>query len=143
MKINIITVGHPHLSFAKQGIVEYQKRISRFANISLIHIKENKGMIKKILDTIGNDFCILLDEGGKQYTSRDLSIFLEKQKNQSRNITIVVGGPDGHEEELRNRADHIWSLSKLTFPHDIATMIVLETLYRSLTISAGHPYHRD
>lgn len=143
MKIKIITVGTPHLSFAKQGIEEYNKRISRFADVDIIHVKENKDTDKKILNYINTDFCILLDETGKQHSSRSLADFLEKQKNQSQNISIIVGGPDGHSETIRNKSNYMWSLSKLTFPHDIATMLVCETLYRSLTINAAHPYHRD
>jgi len=143
MKITIITVGNPQLSFAKEGIAEYQKRISRFADLSLVHVKENMASDKKILDHIGNDFCIVLDEIGNQYSTQGLSTFLEKQKNQSRNISFVIGGPDGHSDEIRQRADSLWSLSQLTFPHDIAIMLVIETLYRSLSFSAGHPYHRE
>jgi len=56
---------------------------------------------------------------------------------------LVVGGPDGHSDIIRNRADSLWSLSKLTFPHDVAVMIMLEAIYRAATINAGHPYHRD
>ena len=80
MKIKIITVGTPHLSFAKQGIEEYSKRISRFADIQIIHVKENKDTDKKILNYIESDFCMLLDETGKQHSSRSFAEFLEKQK---------------------------------------------------------------
>jgi len=143
MKIKIITVGSPNLSFAKEGIAEYRKRITRFAEITIVHVKENNHTEKKILSHIGNDFSILLDEKGKEYNSINLAGFLDTQKNQSRNIVIVIGGPDGHTDRIRARADNTWSLSLLTFPHDIAMMITLETLYRSLSILAGHPYHRN
>jgi 23S rRNA (pseudouridine1915-N3)-methyltransferase len=143
MKIQLITVGSPNLSFAKEWIQEYKKRITRFADLDLIHVKENKQTSQKILNYIGNDFCILLDELGKEYTSLELSEFLEKRKNQSQNITMVIGGPNGHVPKIQDRADILLSLSKLTFPHDIAMMLCLETLYRSLSISAGHPYHRN
>lgn len=136
-------MGSPHLSFAKEGIKEYKKRISRFADVSVIHIKENKDTEKKIISQIGTNFCVLLDEKGREYDSRGLADFLDTHKNQSRDIVVVIGGPDGHTEAIRNRSDHDWSLSPLTFPHDIAMMITLETLYRSLTILSGHPYHRD
>ena len=143
MKIKLITVGSPQLSFAKEGILEYQKRISRFADVTVFHVKENKETDKKIMECIDNDFCILLDEKGKEYSTKELSLFIEKQKNQSRNISVVIGGPDGHTDAVRGRSDHLMSLSRLTFPHDIAIMITLETLYRSLTVLSGHPYHRE
>lgn len=143
MKIQLITVGQPHLSFAKEGIQEYQKRLSRFTDFTLVHIKENKHTTHKILATVGNDFCIALDEKGKEYRSVELSQFLDSKKNQSYNISFVIGGPNGHTSEIRERADVLFSLSQLTFPHDIAMMLCLEAVYRALTISAGHPYHRN
>ena len=143
MKIKIITVGTPHLSFARQGIDEYLKRLQRFADVTMIHIKENKKTTQKLLDTIGRDYCVLLDENGREYTSRELSVFLDKTKNTYASISFVIGGPDGHVDEIRNRGDVQISLSRLTLPHDLAMLFLCETLYRSHTISAGHPYHRD
>jgi len=143
MKIKLITVGQPQLSFAKEGIKEYTKRISRFADISVDHIKEGKNLDTKIQDAIGNYLCILLDEKGTEYSSLELSTFIDKQKNQSVNLAVVIGGPQGHSDFVRSLSSRTLSLSRLTFPHDIAMMITLETLYRSLTILAGHPYHRE
>ncbi len=139
----IITLGSPQLSFAKQGLAEYMKRISRFANIEILHIKEDKKSTAKILKLCDKKFVVLLDEKGKQFSSQGLADFLEQKKNQSQNLCFVIGGPDGHEQAIRERADYLWSLSELTFPHDIAMMLLAETLYRSLSINAGHPYHRD
>lgn len=143
MKITLITVGTPHLPFAKDGIKEYLKRIHRFMDIDVIHIKDDKNAESKILKSIGAGHCVLLDEIGKEYTSRELARMLEKNKNQSQNMTLVIGGPDGHSDAVRSRGDSLLSLSRLTFPHDIAMMITLEALYRAATINAGHPYHRD
>lgn len=143
MKIKLITVGSPQLSFAKDGIKEYTKRISRFVDINIIHIKENKDTDKKIMNAIGNYVCILLDEKGVEYSSLELAALLEKQKNQSHNIAVVIGGPNGHSDFVRTLSNKSLSLSRLTFPHDIAMMLTLETLYRSLSILAGHPYHRE
>ena len=143
MKITIVTVGTPHLSFAKDGIAEYMKRISRFADCEIIHVKEDKKTNDKIIKLCERQFVILLDEKGRSFDSYGLAKFLEQKKNQSQNICILIGGPDGHDEEIRNIADYSWSLSDLTFPHDIAMMLLVETVYRSLSINAGHPYHRD
>jgi 23S rRNA (pseudouridine1915-N3)-methyltransferase len=143
MKITIVTVGSPHLSFAKDGIKEYLKRISRFSDIEMIHVKEDKKTSEKILKICEKKFVVILDEKGKQFSSQGLADFLEQKKNQSQNLCFVIGGPDGHLSEIKERADYIWSLSKLTFPHDVAIMLLVETLYRSLSINAGHPYHRN
>ena len=142
MKIQIITVGKPQLSFAQQGIEEYTKRLSRFADIQVHHVKENKDTDQKILKLIANDVCVLLDETGKEYSTETLSQFLEQKKNHSLNLSFVIGGPDGHSQDIRNRADLCWALSVLTFPHDIATMLTLEALYRALSVLEGHAYHR-
>jgi 23S rRNA (pseudouridine1915-N3)-methyltransferase len=143
MKIQIITTGSPNLAFAKQGITEYTKRLSRFVDLSVIHVKENKDTDTKIIKTIGNDVCILFDEEGKEYTSRQFAKLIDKKKIQGLNISFIIGGPDGHTDVIRERADMSVSLSQLTFPHDIAMMLSLESIYRAYTINAGHPYHRD
>lgn len=87
-------------------------------------------------------FVVLLDEKGKQFSSKKFAGFLEQKKNQSQNICFVIGGPNGHHDVIRSKADFLFSLSDLTFPHDIALMLLIETLYRSLSINVGHPYHR-
>lgn len=143
MKIKLITVGAPKLSFAKSGIAEYSKRLSRFAQVEILHIKENKHTDKKIMTAIGPDVCLLMDEKGDHFSSLELSRLFGEYKNQSQSISIVIGGPDGHSLETRRRANKFLALSRLTFPHDIAMMLTLETLYRSLTILSGHPYHRE
>jgi len=140
--ITIITVGTPNLSFAEEGINEYLKRLSRFEKVHMVNVKENKHSREKVLKEIGDNFCVLLDDKGKMYSTTELSLFLEQQKNQSRNCCFVIGGADGHDEDVRARADETWSLSRLTFPHDIATLLCTESLYRSASILAGHPYHR-
>lgn len=143
MKITLVTVGKPKLVFAQEGLAEYHKRLGRFVECELIHIKDGKDVDEKIIKTIGHDFCVILDEKGRSMSSRELADFLEIKKNSSQNVSFVIGGPDGHSQKIKDRADFTWSLSSLTFPHDIAMMITLETLYRSFSILENHPYHRD
>ena len=143
MKITLVTTGSPHLVFAKQGIDEYLKRINRFADVTVVHVKEDKKTTSKILDLCKKTYCVVVDERGKRFSSQQLALFLETQNNNATNLSFVIGGPDGHVPEVYARADMLWSLSDLTFPHDIAMMLVMETLYRSSSINAGHPYHRD
>jgi len=143
MKITIITVGSPQLSFAKEALTEYMKRISRFAQVEPIHVKEDKKTTEKILKLCEKKYVIVLDEHGKSFSSQSLADFLEQKNNHSIELYFVIGGPQGHESEIRNRADFSWSFSRLTFPHDMAMVILVETLYRSLSINAGHPYHRE
>ncbi len=139
----IVTIGQPKLSFAKEGFAEYIKRLSGFHKMEVTHLSD-KVTDDKLLQVIDNHFCIVLDEHGVEYTSREFARFLdEKSVNGVSEIVFVIGGPEGHSEKIKKHANVLWSMSKLTFPHDLAMMILAETLYRSSTINAGHPYHRE
>jgi len=142
MKLKIITVGKPSNEYSKI-FDEFVKRSSRFTSLQTEHIKEDKNTEKKIIKKIGKSFCILLDEKGNEFTSQELADFFAKKDNQSiAEISLVIGGPNGHTDNVRARGDFVWSLSKLTFPHDLAQVVLVESIYRALTINAGHPYHR-
>jgi 23S rRNA (pseudouridine1915-N3)-methyltransferase len=84
----------------------------------------------------------VLDETGKLLTTKALAKKIDTYKEYGNDISFVIGGPDGHSDGIRQRADFSWALSPLTFPHDIATLLCTEAIYRALTLSAGHPYHR-
>lgn len=87
------------------------------------------------------DFVILLDERGENITSPALSERL--QANLGKDIVFVIGGAYGVNDALRQRADFVWSLSKLVFPHQIVRLILVEQIYRAQTIMQGHPYHHE
>jgi 23S rRNA (pseudouridine1915-N3)-methyltransferase len=143
MKIKIITIGEPKLSFAKEGFEEYVKRMKRFHNVEVIHLKDGVNDAK-ILANMKQSFCVALDESGKELSSKELSIYLDEKALQSiGQIAFLIGGPDGHSNKVMKQADFIWSFGKLTFPHDLAMLILAEALYRASTISVGHPYHRE
>ena len=143
ISIDIVTVGEPKLNYVTDGLRFYLKRLRQFAQVRVCHIKENKDTDKKVLNSIGGGFCILLDEKGEEFTSVQFAQFLaNKQTNGISRIAVVIGGPDGHTPAVRARADFILTLSRLTFPHDLAMLLATEALYRALSINAGHPYHR-
>lgn len=142
MNFKIIIIGKPKLEFAQIGFAEYLKRLQSFHKIDLRHLKDSS-KDKDILKEIDKSFCIILDEKGKEFSSRELSSFLDKKGVQGiSDICFVIGGPDGHSEEVKNRADYLWSFGKLTFPHDLAMVVLVEALYRASTILVNHPYHR-
>lgn len=98
---------------------------------------------RKILDKLKNaDFAVLLDERGKQFTSREYADVLDRWQKLGQDIVFIIGGPDGVSPEVRERANLVWSLSRLTLPHGLARILLVEQLYRAWSISAGHPYHR-
>ena len=143
MKLKIITIGEPKLSFAKVGFGEYIKRLSAYHKLEVMHLRDGISD-EKIINIIDNVFCVVLDEGGREFSSRELAQFLEQKAVQGiGEICFVIGGPDGHSDTIRQRADFVWSFGKMTFPHDLAMVILIEALYRASTITARHPYHRE
>ncbi len=90
------------------------------------------------------DFVVLLDERGKEFTSRQFSEFIEKKSIEvAKNLVFVVGGPYGFSKEVYGRADSLMSLSKMTFPHEMVRLFFVEQIYRAGTIMRGEPYHHD
>ncbi len=85
---------------------------------------------------------VLLDERGKELTSRALAARLTDWQTDSRDLCFIIGGPDGVSDAIRQRADFTWSLSQLTLPHGMARVLLAEQLYRAWSLQAGHPYHR-
>lgn len=90
-----------------------------------------------------DDYVIILDEHGSQMTTREVAGWLSTRMREGRDMAFLIGGPDGFAPEVLARADLRWSLSKLTFPHGLARVIVAEQLYRAQSVLANHPYHRD
>jgi len=143
MKIQLITIGEPKNEY-KKIFDEFLKRLGGFVKVEYFPIKENKDSDKKILKLIDKTFVVLLDEKGREFSSVELANFLEKKELESiGTISFLIGGPDGHSDEVRKKEDFKISFSKLTFPHDLAMVILVETLYRSFSIIKNHPYHRE
>lgn len=89
-------------------------------------------------------FFIALDEHGKNISSTDFACLIKQQADEGqRSMSFAIGGPDGHGKELLQKANMRLSLSKMTLPHGLARVFLIEQIYRAITISSGHPYHRD
>jgi 23S rRNA (pseudouridine1915-N3)-methyltransferase len=143
MKLRIITIGEPRLSYAKQGWDEYLKRLGRFHQLRTTHLADKwANDSARILDTAGNAYKVILEIKGRGLSSEALAAFLEAHSQDGREICFIIGGPDGLPPEVIAKADLQWSFSDLTFPHDLAMVILAEALYRASSINAGHPYHR-
>lgn len=145
MKFHFITVGEPKLAYAKLGWEEYFGRLKRYHQLKVTRLRdsqpESEG--KLILKAAGSAYLMPLDPRGKMLDSPSLSAHLEKLAlHGSSEIAFVIGGPNGLSEEVRAQAQYLWSLSALTLPHDLAMVVMLETLYRAATIAKGEPYHR-
>ncbi len=143
MKLHIITVGEPKLAYAKQGWQEYLGRLKHYHSLRITHIADKHAYDSAhLLNACGNAYKVALVLEGKQLSSPELAEFLEKRALDGRELCLMIGGPEGLPKEVIARADFAWSFSKLTLPHDLAMVVLLESLYRASTISAGQPYHK-
>ena len=152
MKINIVCVGKIKERFFTDAIKEYLKRISRFADLKIIEVEESSKLTnleqksktegEKLLQKCSG-FVVALDGGGKLLSSTELADFVHKQKVQGEStISFVIGGSNGLSKEVLNRADLILSFGKITFPHQLFRVVLVEQIYRVLTIIEGLPYHK-
>ena len=96
-----------------------------------------------ILKFIDNDFTVSLDENGSPWSSKDLSENLSKWMQSFPKVTFIIGGADGLDKKIIEDSNLVWSLSKLTLPHNLVKIILVEQLYRASTILNNHPYHRE
>ena len=146
MRWHVIAIGKPKLSFARLGIEEYAARLKPFAPVTVEYLKVSSptGESVALLERSKGMFRVLLDEKGEHPESRGFAKKIGEWEMQGpRDFALLVGGADGHTDELRKAAGWMWSLSKLTLQHELALVVALEQLYRAYTIKAGLPYHRD
>ncbi len=142
MKLHIITIGKPKLGYAKLGWEEYLKRLQHYHEIRVTQLADKYAAdSSKIIEATGNSYRVGLIIEGTQFTSHQLAVFLDQRALESREVSFIIGGPDGLPSAVQAAMDFQWSMSRLTFPHDLAMVTLLETLYRASTINAGTPYH--
>lgn len=143
MKLHILVIGKPRLTYAQSGWDEYLSRLQRLHTTRVSQLSDKYAYdATKILETAGNSYKVALEITGKQLTSPELAEFLVKRQLESKEVCFIIGGPEGLPESVRASADYQLSFSKLTFPHDLAMVVLLESLYRASTINAGLPYHK-
>lgn len=155
MRIRLIAIGTRSPQWVEQGYHDYIKRLPRELNFSLIEIplvhrgknpdiarlnyQEGQAMLKHVQP---QDWVIGLEVNGKRWSTEKLAEQLSNWQMDSRDVVLLIGGPDGLSEECKSRANQQWSLSELTLPHPLVRVIVAEALYRAWTVTTGHPYHR-
>jgi 23S rRNA (pseudouridine1915-N3)-methyltransferase len=142
MKINIVTVGQPRLKYAQEGWGEYYGRLGHYHQLRTTRIQDKHDDAKHILAATEGSYSIGLVIDGQQFSSPQLAAFLDKKALEAKEVSFIIGGPDGFPAEVIEQLDYRWSLGKLTLPHDLAMVVTLEALYRASTINAGRPYHR-
>ncbi len=157
MEIILLTVGKTTQTYVQNGIDEFTKRLRRYIPFrieSLPDIKATKSLStdlqkekegEAILSYLSpSDFCILLDEHGKEFTSMEFSAYIQKTMSSGRKRAVfVVGGPYGFSKGVYSRAEYKISLSKMTFTHEMVRLFFTEQVYRAMTILNNEPYHHE
>ncbi len=143
MKIHIVTVGKPKLAYAKLGWDEYLGRLQRLHSVRLTQLSDKYAYnAAKFLEATAKTYVAVLEITGQAMSSEDLAEFLQSRELGAREVSFVIGGPEGLPLEIITGADAQLSLGHLTLPHDLAMVVTLEALYRASTINAGLPYHK-
>ena len=152
MAIQILAIGKKHESWVAEGVERYESRLKKpFITewVLLGHSAMNDAAARqeeseRILSRLdARAFVVLLDERGDEIDSPALSKLLDTAFTAGRQITMIIGGAYGVDDRVHQRADLVWSLSSLVFPHQLVRLILAEQLYRAQQIAAGHPYHHD
>ena len=146
MRLHVLAIGKPRLAFAKAGVAEYLGRFppKQPVEIEALRASSREEESKALLTRSEGMFRVVLDERGAQITSRELARKISDWELQrTKSVAFLIGGADGHTDELRSKADWRWSLSPLTLQHELALVVLLEQLYRARCINAGTPYHRE
>jgi 23S rRNA (pseudouridine1915-N3)-methyltransferase len=155
MKVVLLQVGKTSEKYLNEGILSYGERIKRYVPFETITIpdirntrnmpaseqktKEGERIIEVLKD---DDLAVVLDEKGKELSTIDFSSWLEKNLMlQKKRLIFIIGGPWGVSDKVLLRADHKFSLSRMTFSHQIVRLLFLEQLYRAFTVIRGEPYH--
>lgn len=159
MKITVITVGKIKEKYLKDAIVEYSKRLSKYCKLEIVEVADEKTPdnasevvedsirskeAERILKYVKDDaFVITLEIKGKQLTSEELADKIDKLGVQgTSHIIFIIGGSIGLGQEVLQKSDYALSFSKMTFPHQLMRVILLEQVYRSYRIINGEPYHK-
>lgn len=152
MSLKLLVIGKKHESWVAEGIERYQKRLKRPFDVEWVLLphsnyetdrarqEESERILSRLTD---RDFVVLLDERGENITSPQLAHLITTTLEASRSIVIIIGGAYGVDMRVHERADFVWSLSGLVFPHQLVRLILTEQLYRVQEIAAGNPYHHS
>lgn len=157
MKIQFWSVGKNHEPYVKEGVGIFTQRITHYYPVewNIIPMPRNAGMLSEmdlkkkegemILGFLQkDDYLVLLDETGKQFSSMELAAFITARGNESvKNLVFLIGGAYGVSEEVKRRANYSWSLSKLVFPHQLVRLILAEQVYRACSIIRNEKYHHS
>lgn len=156
MRIHLLAAGTRRPQWERQGYEEYARRMPRECLLQLTEIPVQKRSPGAKLDELiaregermlkaapRGSRIVALDERGRSFNTRELAKILERTMADGRDLSILIGGPDGLSPACKQAAEDSWSLSPFTLPHGLARVILAEQLYRAVSVLRGHPYHRE
>ncbi len=156
MKIRLLSLGHKMPDWVETAFHTYNQRLPQHLKIQLVEI--NAVTRQKSLNTeqikaaeaqaiekqlSPGDFNVALDERGKAVSTKDWASALDQWQMVGQTVNIIIGGADGLDGRIKQQANMLWSLSKMTFPHQLVRVIIAEQLYRAHSLLTNHPYHRE
>ncbi len=146
-RVDILCAGKIREKFFRDAIAEYEKRLSHYIKLSILEVQDGPDKIQEGIRMIqrikGEPYIITLEIEGEELSSTGLSEMIAGLENKGEShIMFVIGGPDGLDASLLDRADHRLSFSKMTFPHPLMRVILLEQIYRAYRIKNNEPYHK-
>ncbi|MFO7545317.1 MAG: 23S rRNA (pseudouridine(1915)-N(3))-methyltransferase RlmH [Trueperaceae bacterium] len=154
MRYRIVAVGRVGHGYARDGCERFLKRLRALAPTEIVEVRtarasaavvvrrqEGEALLSAVTSA---QRVVALDERGRTFTTKALAEHVTQlELHGVSRLDVLIGGAEGHTDAVRERAEETWSLSPLTFPHDLARLVLLEQLYRIETLRSGHPYHRD
>jgi 23S rRNA (pseudouridine1915-N3)-methyltransferase len=145
VRVRILAVGTRMPGWVTTAYDDYTRRLRGSMRVDLeeLPVRNKADEEKRLIERVGGDYLVALDEHGKFRTTLELSKWLAERIQDGRDLSFVIGGPDGLGPELLKRASWRWSLSPLTFPHAMVRVMLAEQLYRAHSVLHNHPYHRE
>lgn len=150
MRVRILAIGTRMPGWVVTAYEEYTRRLKTSLRVELEELPQGRDKSRakadeerRLLERVGGDYLVALDEHGKSLTTLELAKWLSQRQQDARDLCFVIGGPDGLGPEILKKAALRWSLSGLTLPHAMVRVILAEALYRAHSVLHNHPYHRE
>jgi 23S rRNA (pseudouridine1915-N3)-methyltransferase len=153
MRFSLGVVGNPRAGAIAEAVPEYERRAARYWPLDVHEVREEPARSQspevvrrregeRLAERVGSAALVVCDVGGSRMSSEQFAEWMQRRREDARDCALVIGGAFGVAPELRQRAESTLSLSTLTFPHELARLVLVEQLYRAGTIARGEPYHK-
>lgn len=146
MKVRVASIGKDRSGLFQPGVDEYASRLTHYTRFELIELPAEKSKEKEAEALLAKkgpqDWLVAMDERGKNLSSVELSQFVAKAQQQAKDLFFVIGGDEGLSQDVVKGAQLTLSLSRMTLPHRLARLVLVEQLYRAFTLIRGEPYHK-